>query len=106
MESKQTPETKTVEEIIGGYNCFCLKGEDGNIIDVYDSESVKEMLRAYADQEKRKEVSAFLLWLDLSDWVFMAGTNEFEHVLTGEIKPYDFVYDLYLLSLTQLNKEP
>lgn len=112
MESKQTPETKTVEEIIGGYNCFCLKGEDGNNIDVYDSESVKEMLKAYADQEKRKEAIAFAAWKDdnyinylMRKGLYYHKRDLLKHIDEATVFTFDQLYDLYLLSLTQLNKE-
>lgn len=66
--------------------------------------NMSQAMQAYADQEKRKDVAAFLLWLDLSDWVFIAGSNQFENALTGEIDNYDFVYDLYLKSLPKTDK--
>lgn len=86
-------ENKTREDIISEHS------PHGEYNHYYHEHAILEMLTEFSDQEKRSTVSAFLLWLDLSDWVFMAGTKEFENVRSGEIKPYDFVYDLYLQSL-------
>lgn len=100
---------KKIQEILNDYYPVHFKQEDGNAGNAYDEASVKEMLRDYADQEKRKEALAFSKWKDRMGIKALAGDEEDKQWVLNEGRKVSFfsddsLHELYASHLQSLPK--